>query len=436
MRMKNWILHEVFLTLAALIWSSHFASSQPQSTGELIAIKCGRLIDVMKAEVRENVTVLVQGSKISGVGKDIPIPVGTKILDLGNATVLPGLIDTHTHLFLHEGDYDEQLLKWSQAKRAIYATNHAKKTLEAGFTTIRDVETEGALYGDVALRDAINAGVVPGPRMKASTRSISVTGGYALYGYSPEIVVPTGAQLIDGEAEARRAVREQIKYGADWIKIYIDSHRRRYIADTLVGSPTFSDAELRGIMEEANNMGVRVCAHVYTSQAAQRAVRAGIRSIEHGLYLDEPTFKQMAQNNVYWVPTLVAYVMGEQASTIPDRKRILHNTVEKHRETFQRALKSSVKIAFGADLIEYHGTNAKEFELMVNYGMSPMRAIQSATTVAAELLEMSQQVGSIEPGKLADIVAVHGDPLKDITALQKVGFVMKDGKVVKDEITK
>jgi len=423
----------LLLAILTLTVALPFASGQPLDTGKVIAIRCGRLIDGKSSDVMENAMVLVRGNKITAVGKNIAIPAGAQILDLGAATVLPGLIDTHTHLLLHEGDYDEQLLRWSQAKRAIYATAHAKQTLEAGFTTVRDVETEGAGYADVALRDAIGAGIVPGPRIKASTRALSVTGGYALYGYSPDITVPTGAQLIDGEAEARRAVREQIKYGADWIKIYIDSHRRRYIADTLVGSPTFSDAELRAIMEEANNMGVSVCAHAYTSAAAQRAVQAGIRSIEHGLYLDEPTFRMMAQNNVYWVPTLIAYVMSEEESTSPARKQILHNTVQKHKETFRRALKTGVKIAFGSDLTAYHGTNAKEFELMVDYGMPPMKAIQSATIVAAELLGMEKQIGSVEVGKLADIVAVQGDPLKDIKVLQKVGFVMKDGKVYKNE---
>ena len=424
------------LFFLVLVTCVQFAFSQSPNADQLFAIKCGKLIDGKSSEVKSDVTIIVQGNKITVLGKDISVPAGAKVIDLRNATVLPGLVDAHTHLLLHEGDYDEQLLKWSQAKRAIYATSHAKKTLEAGFTTVRDVETEGALYSDVALRDAINGGIIPGPRIRASTRAISVTGGYALYGYSPDIAVPTGAQLIDGEAEARHAVREQIKYGADWIKIYIDSHRRRYIADTLVGSPTFSDAELRAIVEEANNMGVKVCAHAYTSQAAQRAVKAGIRSIEHGLYLDEMTFRMMAQNNVYWVPTLLAYIMSEEEVTSPERKRVLHNTVEKHKETFQRALKTDVKIAFGVDLTGYHGTNAKEFELMVNYGMSPMKAIQSATSVAAELLEMQNQIGSIEVGKLADIIAVAGDPLKGITVLEKVGFVMKDGKIYRDDFTK
>ncbi len=434
---KKWSYTFRLLLSSVLLFSFLPPSrSQSRSNDIAVAIQCGKLIDGKSNEVQENVTVLVEGNKITAVGKGISITSGAIVLDLRNATVLPGLIDSHTHFYLHEGDYDEQLLKWSQAKRAIYATNHAKKTLEAGFTAARDVETEGALYGDVALRDAINAGIVPGPRIKASTRAISVTGGYGLYGYSPDITVPIGAQLIDGEAEARRAVREQIRNGADWIKIYIDSHRRRYIADTLVGSPTFSDAELRGIMEEANNMGVRVCAHAYTSQAAQRAVKAGIRSIEHGLYLDDATFKMMAENNVYWVPTLLAYIMLGEETSSPERKRILHNTVEKHKQTFQRALKSRVKIAFGVDLTGYHGTNAKEFELMVNYGMAPMRAIQSATSVAAELLEMQNQIGSIEPGKLADIIAVQGDPLKDIALLQRVGFVMKDGQIYKDELSK
>ncbi|MBI4549072.1 MAG: amidohydrolase family protein [Ignavibacteriae bacterium] len=428
--MKSLVL---WLITALLMTASSFSQS---SETKLFALKCGKLIDGKSDKVYENVAILINGNEIKDVGTNIPIPAGVDVIDLSNATVLPGLIDSHTHLLLHGGSYDDQLFKESLPFRAILGTVAAKKTLEAGFTTVRDVETEGAMYNDVALRDAINQGHIPGPRIQASTRALSITGGYAPYGYSPDVDVPYGVQVADGIDGVRKAVREQIHFGADWIKIYADSRYRHRMADSLVGSVTFNDEEMKAIVEEAEKVGVHVCAHAYTSEAAQRAIRAGVRSIEHGLYLDDETFRLMRQKGAYWVPTLIAYYAWSQDTTnSPAVKKMVEYTVQRHKETFKRALKSGATIAFGTDMYNPHGDGTKEFALMVEYGMTPMKAIQSATKVAAELLEWQENIGTIEPGKLADVIAVQGDPLKDITVLEHVKFVMKDGKVYKNELS-
>jgi imidazolonepropionase-like amidohydrolase len=416
------------ILLSLLILATSLGISQEK----LKVIKCGSLIDVKNEQVKKNVLILIKGNKIEKVGT-FEIPPGAEIIDLSEMTVLPGLIDSHVHLFLHEGSYDDQLLKESIPYRTIRAVVHARQTLEAGFTTIRDLETEGAGYADVDLKTAINQGIIPGPRMQVSTRALSTTGGYALMGYSWEIQVPTGAQLVDGVDEVRKAVREQIKYGADWIKIYADSRRRRNeVADSLTWYLTFSDDELKAIVEEAQKMNVKVAAHCYSSIAAQRAINAGVASIEHGLYLDEATLKLMKEKGVYYCPTLVAYYRWSKREGLsPETRKMIENTVKLHSETFKRALKVGVKIAFGSDLTESHGTNAEEFELMVKYGMKPLDAIKSATIISAELLGWQDKIGSIEPGKLADIIAVKGDPLNDIKVLRDVKFVMKDGEIYK-----
>ncbi len=404
---------------------------QSQSTPPITAVKCGKFFDGKNLTLQENVTVLIQGNRINAVGKSITIPAGAKVIDLSRATVMPGLIDAHTHMFLHGGDYNENLLRKSFQYRAIWSTVAARKTLFAGFTTVRDIETEGAWYGDVALRDAINDGIVPGPRMQCATRALGITGGYSPYGFSPDVQILKGAQIADGVDELRKAVREQFGNGADLIKIYID-HRRRGTPspDSLSAWPTFSFEEIKAIVDEAANVGAKVAAHVYTSRAAQTAIRAGIASLEHGIYLDDATFKMMAEKNVYWVPTLMAYMQFMSDSTMsPARRRLMKGTTDRHRVTFQRALKSGVKIAFGSDLDGNHENAGEEFIWMVNYGMSPLVALKSATSVAAELMGWQDRVGAIEPGKLADLVAVNGDPTQDIAKMTRVTFVMKDGMV-------
>lgn len=412
-----------------------FFSSSALSQSKLVAIKCGELIDGKSDTPITAAVIIVRENHIENVGTNLPIPANAEVLDLSQSTVLPGLIDCHTHLLLHGGSYDDQILKESLAYRAILGTVAAKQTLEAGFTTIRDVETEGAMYADVSLRDAVNKGVIPGPRIFASTRSLSITGGYAPYGYTAD--VPYGSQLADGVDGVTKAVRKQIQFGADWIKIYADSRYRHRVADSLVGSATFTDDELKAIVYEAEKVGIHVCAHSYTSEAASRALQAGVRSIEHGLYLNDEAFALMKKKGANWVPTLTAYVQwASDPTNSPEVKSMVEYSVKRHKETFARGLKSGVKIAFGSDAYNPHGSGTKEFALMVEYGMSPMRAIQSATSVAAELLGWEKNIGTIEKGKFADIIAVDGSPLKDIRTLERVRFVMKGGEIYKNEVAR
>jgi imidazolonepropionase-like amidohydrolase len=429
--MRKTLLTVLLITLAL----GAFASVAHAQTGELIAIKCGKLFDGKSEKLLDNQIILVENNRITAIGFGVQIPAGARVIDLSAATVLPGLIDAHTHMYLHNGDYNDQLLKEQIAYRAIYATVHARQTLEAGFTSIRDVETEGAMYADVALRDAINNGVVPGPRMQAATRSLGITGGYSPYFFSPETPMIYGAQIADGVEGVRLAVREQIKYGADLIKIYIDHRRgRSMVGDSLTGFPTFSLEETKAMVEEAAKVGIKVAAHAYTSIGAQTAINAGCISIEHGLYLDDATFRLMAQKGCYWVPTMIAYLRSlENPNASPAARKMSEGTTQRHKATFQRALKiPGLKIAFGSDLTGDHGTNARELEVMVRYGMSPLAALKSATMVAAELMGWQNKIGSIEAGKFADVIAVSGDPLADISEMQRVKFVMKDGKVIKN----
>jgi imidazolonepropionase-like amidohydrolase len=404
-------------------------------TSPVTAIRCGRFFDGKTLALHENVLLLVQGDRIQAVGPSLEIPAQAKVIDLGQSTVMPGLIDCHTHMFLHGIPYEEALLKKSLQYRAIWASVAARKALLAGFTSIRDIETEGAGYGDVALRDAINEGIVIGPRMQCATRALSITGGYSPYGYSPDVVVPRGAQIADGIDGVRKAVREQLSNGADLIKIYID-HRRRGTPnpDMLTAWPTFSLEEVKIIVEEAAKVNAKVAAHVYASAAAQTAIKGGVASLEHGIYLDDPTFRMMNEKGVYWVPTLMAYLQfNDDPKATPERRRLMAGTTELHRETFQRALKLGAKIAFGSDLDGNHENAGQEFLWMVRYGMAPLQALKSATSVAAELLGWEDRLGSLEPGKLADVVAVAGNPVDDITAMTRVSFVMKNGVVYREK---
>lgn len=418
--------------LFALVLVAFQAAAQ-----SVTAIKCGRLFDGRTLALHTDVVLLVDGNRIRRVGKSVAIPPDAKVIDLSKATVLPGLVDCHTHMFLHGIPYEEALLKKSLQYRAIAATVAARKTLLAGFTSIRDVETEGAWYGDAALRDAINDGLVIGPRMQCATRALSVTGGYTPYDYSPDVDIPRGAQIVDGVEGVRKAVREQLANGADLIKIYAD-HRRRGTSnpDMLTALPTFSLEETKAIVEEAAKVGAKVAAHVYHSVSAQTAIQAGVASLEHGMYLDDATFEMIAKRGVYWVPTLMAYLQGmdDPANKLtPERRRLMTGTTSRHRETFQRALKTPVKIAFGTDLSGNHENAGQEFVWMVRYGMPPLEVLRSATSTAAELMGWEDRVGSLEPGKLADIVAVDGNPVDDITAMKRVLFVMKDGIVYRSD---
>ncbi len=350
-----------------------------------VAIRAGKLIDGKSEKPFENALIVIESDRIVSVVAGGSAPAGVDVIDLSKATVLPGFIDTHTHVLL-QGDitaeeYDAQLLKESIPYRAILAARNAQIALSHGFTAIRDLETEGAMYADVDVKTAIANGEVPGPRMQVATRAMTPTGMYPLLGYSWELKVPTGVQYVDGADGARKAVREQAMYGADWIKYYSD---RRYHFESdgaLHSMVNFTDEEAKAIVDEAHRIGKKVAAHAIGSDGIAAALRAGVDTIEHGDGL-------------------------------------------------------SVKIALGTDAGGFDWkllNEAKEFEYYVQYGMTPMQAIRTGTSTAAELLGWSDKLGTIEAGKWADIVAVNGDPLKDIKELENVKFVMKGGTVYKNE---
>jgi imidazolonepropionase-like amidohydrolase len=419
------VLLNLVLTLLAAAQSPH-----------RVAIRAGKLIDGKRDKVVENALILIEGDKIVSVAPGGNAPSGVEVIDLSKSTVLPGLIDAHTHVLL-QGDitaeeYDEQLLKQSIPYRAILAARNAHIALSHGFTSIRDLETEGAMYADVDVKTAIANGEVPGPRMQVATRAMTPTGMYPLLGYSWELKVPVGVQYVDGADGARKAVREQVMYGADWIKYYSD-RRYHFEADGVLHSMVnFTDEEAKAIVDEAHRLGKRVAAHAIGSDGIAAALRAGVDTIEHGDGLTDALMAEMAKKGVYWVPTITVGVY-----VAPGRGGNWEKMAALERDNFSKALKKGVKIALGTDAggFDWKKLNqAKEFEYYVQYGMTPMQAIRAGTSVPAELLGWGDKVGTIEAGKWADIVAVSGDPRKDITELQRVVFVMKGGAVQKSEL--
>ncbi len=412
-------------------------SAPPKS----VLIKAGRLIDVRAGRVLENQGILVEGQRIKSVGPlreiERSAPSTAQVIDLLRFTVLPGLADTHTHILLQgditTADYDAQLLKESIPYRTIQATVAARIALLNGFTVMRDLETEGAMYADVDVKTAINRGVIPGPRMFVATRAFSATGMYPLSGYSWELKMPEGVQIVDGADNIRKAVREQVKYGADWIKFYAD--RRYYLKDGALHSwLNFTDEEMKAMVDEAHRLGKRVAAHAMGWEGIDASLRVGVDSIEHGYGLDAGLMDRMVRQGTYWCPTIYVGVYvaeGRAAAGAP----IWLTMRDLEAKAFGVAVRSGVKIAYGTDAGGYAWTEnqAKEFSYMVRYGMTPLQAIQSATTVAAQLLEKSEDFGAIEIGKFADIIAVSGDPLRDISELERVRFVMKGGEVYRQE---
>jgi len=409
-----------FLLLLAFAATAFAAEPRP------IALKAARLIDG-RGNVTAPAVVIIRGNKIESIGG--AVPADAQVIDLGDSTLLPGLIDAHVHVLLQgditSADYDAQLFRESMAYRALRATKALRIALSHGFTTVRDLETEGAMYTDVDLKRAVNNGIIAGPRMVVSTRAMSVTGGYGPSGYAPDVSYPMGVQIVDGVENGRKAVREQIAHGADWIKVYAD---RSYFLDkdgTLTSIPTFTPEEMKAIVDEAHRLRHKVAAHAMARPGISNALAAGVDSIEHGVAIPDDLLDVMAAKGVYLCPTLTVteYVA-------PGRGGIWMKMVDIHHDSFRRALRKGVKIALGTDAGGFDWTavnEAKEFEYYTRLGMTPMQAIESGTRVAAELLDMGDRVGTIEPGKLADIVAVPGNPLQDITAMERVRFVMKDG---------
>jgi imidazolonepropionase-like amidohydrolase len=421
--------------LLALGLPARVAAQAADTSSHRLAIRAARLIDGRGGAPLLNAVIIVDSTRITAVGARLPIPSGTRVIDLGNATVLPGLIDCHTHVTGgNPGDYYESLFRRSPIDYAVASPTFARRTLEAGFTTVRDVGS--GEFIDVALRRAIDSGLVVGPRMRVATLAIGSTGGHNdIVGFSPYIKFGQFSGLADGVDEIRKLVRFEVKNGADVIKLVASAGVLS--EEQSVGAPQYSQEEMNAAVQEAAQWGRKVAAHAHGAEAIKRAVRAGVASIEHGSLLDDEGIRLMKERGTYLVADIYNddYILSEyKRLNFPEKILDKERQVGKQqRENFRRAARAGVKIAYGTDAGVYpHGWNGKQFAFMVRYGLTPMQAIQSATTSAADLLGWADQVGAVVPGLYADLIAVDGDPLSDITELERVKFVMKGGIVYKD----
>jgi len=437
------MLKRVLVALLTILLTSSqaFTQTSDKEKKPVTLIKAGRLVDTRAGSVLTGQAILIEGDRIKEVGPAQTVtahaPAGTTIIDLGNATVLPGLIDCHTHITGQPENYYDDMFRKSPIDAAVVAHVYARRTIEAGFTTIRDVGA--GEFIDVALRNAINAGTIVGPRMQVATLTVGATGGHGdISGFSPYLKFGGFSGIADGVDEIRKLIRFEVKNGADLIKVLATAGVLS--EEESVGAPQFSQAEMNAVVEEATMWGRKVAAHAHGTEGIKRAVRAGVASIEHGSLLDDEAIKMMKEHGTYLVADIYNddYIIAEYTRLgYPDKIIEKERKVGRaQRESFQRAVKAGVKIAFGTDAGVYpHGWNARQFAHMVRYGLTPMQAIQAATVSAADLLDWSDRVGAIEAGRFADIIAVSGDPLADVTVLERVTFVMKGGQIIKDALT-
>ena len=431
MKLYRWTIVFALLGLAGTLgWG------QQAPSVKTVVIRAGHMLDVKTGKTLIGQTIVIQGDKIASVGADAQVPAGATVIELPNATVLPGLIDAHTHITFTP-NFGYSRLAISIPREALTGARNAKVTLEAGFTTIRNVGASG--YADVALRDAVNAGDVPGPRMLVSGPALSITGGHCDNNLLPFDYHATNGGVADGVEAVQHKTREIIKYGADLIKVCAtggvlskgdNPQHSQYTLD-----------EMKAIVADAHRLGRKVAAHAHGAEGIRWASMAGVDSIEHGSYIDDAAIAEMKKNGTYLVPTL--YLMdwffenAEKIGTPPDLIAKGKEVMPAARKNVARAFAAGVKVGFGTDAAVYpHGLNAHEFAVMVKLGLTPLQAIQSATINDADLLGWSDKVGTIEAGKWADIIAVDGDPLADVTTLERVKFVMKGGELIKNQYGK